>query len=165
MINENHIEKANLIMSLRSMGISSSNVLSAIEQIPRELFIPKNLLHYAYENSQSTNSNVNSNSEADAYSFLENAKSSNPNSSSKRQYDRANNIDYRDGEGQTPLGADYSGWGVYDYGRTTLINNYTRVYKGGSWQDDAYWLSPGTKRHLNEDLAIILNNIGICSIL
>ena len=51
MINENHIEKANLIMSLRSMGISSSNVLSAIEQIPRELFIPKNLLHYAYENS------------------------------------------------------------------------------------------------------------------
>ncbi len=109
--------------------------------------------NYAYENSQSTNSNVNSNSEADAYSFLENAKSSNPNSSSKRQYDRANNIDYRDGEGQTPLGADYSGWGIYDYGRTTLINNYTRVYKGGSWQDDAYWLSPGTKRHLNEDLA------------
>ena len=50
MINENDIEKANLIMSLRSMGISSSNVLSAIEKIPRELFVPKNLLHYAYEN-------------------------------------------------------------------------------------------------------------------
>ena len=42
---------------------------------------------------------------------------------------------------------------MYDYGRTTLINNYTRIYKGGSWQDDAYWLSPGTKRFLNEDLA------------
>ena len=51
MKNENYIEKVNLIMSLRSMGISSSIVLSAIEQIPRELFIPKNLLHYAYENS------------------------------------------------------------------------------------------------------------------
>ena len=33
------------------------------------------------------------------------------------------------------------------------FNNYTRVYKGGSWQDDAYWLSPGAKRFLNEDLA------------
>ena len=47
---------------------------------------------------------------------------------------------------------------MYDYGRTTLVNNYTRVYKGGSWQDDAYWLSPGTKRFLNEDLA--KNDIG-----
>ena len=43
--------------------------------------------------------------------------------------------------------------GQYDYGRTTLINNYTRIYKGGSWQDNAYWLSPGSKRFLNEDLA------------
>ena len=37
--------------------------------------------------------------------------------------------------------------------RTTLINDQARVYKGGSWQDDAYWLSPGNKRFLNEDLA------------
>ena len=34
-----------------------------------------------------------------------------------------------------------------------MINNYTRIYKGGSWQDDAYWQSPGNKRFLNEDLA------------
>lgn len=35
---------------------------------------------------------------------------------------------------------------VYDYGRTTLINNESKVIKGGSWADRAYWLSPGTRR-------------------
>ncbi len=45
------IEKAQLIMTLRSMGILSSKVLTAIEKTPRELFIPKHLSHYAYENS------------------------------------------------------------------------------------------------------------------
>ena len=34
-----------------------------------------------------------------------------------------------------------------------MVNNYTRVYKGGSWKDDAYWLSPGTRKFLNQDLA------------
>ncbi|MAZ57851.1 MAG: hypothetical protein CMP56_00315, partial [Flavobacteriales bacterium] len=118
---------------------------------------------YNYENSNSTHSEENYNNVnnrqygRDAYDFLT-PKSTNPRSSPKRNYTRANNIDYRDGEGSTPIGADYSGWGVYDYGRTTLVNNYTRVYKGGSWQDDAYWLSPGTKRFLNEDLA--KNDVG-----
>lgn len=35
---------------------------------------------------------------------------------------------------------------VYDYGRTTLINNDSRVIKGGSWADRAYWMAPGTRR-------------------
>ena len=34
-----------------------------------------------------------------------------------------------------------------------LINNRSRVYKGGSWKDVAYWLSPGTRRFLDEDSA------------
>ncbi len=33
----------------------------------------------------------------------------------------------------------------------TIISNKARVYKGGSWQDVAYWLSPGTRRFLEED--------------
>ncbi|MBS1739297.1 MAG: SUMF1/EgtB/PvdO family nonheme iron enzyme [Bacteroidetes bacterium] len=37
---------------------------------------------------------------------------------------------------------------VYDYGRTTLINNDSRVIKGGSWNDRAYWMSPGTRRFM-----------------
>lgn len=51
MLYENSIQKANLIMNLRSMGISSNNVLSAIEKVPRELFLPSDFHSYAYENN------------------------------------------------------------------------------------------------------------------
>ncbi|MBN1415914.1 MAG: SUMF1/EgtB/PvdO family nonheme iron enzyme [Bacteroidales bacterium] len=34
---------------------------------------------------------------------------------------------------------------------TSLISDKTRVYKGGSWRDRAYWLSPGTRRYLDEN--------------
>jgi sulfatase modifying factor 1 len=33
----------------------------------------------------------------------------------------------------------------------SLISDKTRVYKGGSWKDMAYWLSPGTRRFLDQD--------------
>ncbi|WP_435357608.1 SUMF1/EgtB/PvdO family nonheme iron enzyme [Emticicia sp. SJ17W-69] len=33
----------------------------------------------------------------------------------------------------------------------SLIDNNLRVYKGGSWNDVAYWLSPGTRRALDQD--------------
>ncbi|KPM48412.1 SUMF1/EgtB/PvdO family nonheme iron enzyme [Jiulongibacter sediminis] len=33
----------------------------------------------------------------------------------------------------------------------SLIDNQQRVYKGGSWNDVAYWLSPGTRRYLDQD--------------
>jgi gliding motility-associated lipoprotein GldJ len=36
---------------------------------------------------------------------------------------------------------------------TTLVSDKSRVYKGGSWKDRAYWLSPGTRRFLDEDHA------------
>ncbi len=32
-----------------------------------------------------------------------------------------------------------------------MVGNNVRVYKGGSWKDYAYWLSPGTRRYLEED--------------
>lgn len=41
----------------------------------------------------------------------------------------------------------------YNYGVSTLINNEARVYKGGSWNDRAYWLSPGTRRFLDQEQA------------
>ncbi len=34
-----------------------------------------------------------------------------------------------------------------------LISNRSKVYKGGSWKDVAYWLSPGTRRYLDMDSA------------
>ena len=33
----------------------------------------------------------------------------------------------------------------------SLITDRVRVYKGGSWKDVAYWMSPGTRRFLEED--------------
>jgi gliding motility-associated lipoprotein GldJ len=36
-------------------------------------------------------------------------------------------------------------------GFQSLIDDHTRVYKGGSWRDVAYWMSPGTRRYLAED--------------
>jgi len=33
----------------------------------------------------------------------------------------------------------------------SLIDDHVRVYKGGSWKDLAYWMSPGTRRYLDED--------------
>jgi formylglycine-generating enzyme len=36
---------------------------------------------------------------------------------------------------------------------TSLINDNARVYKGGSWRDRAYWLSPATRRFLDQESA------------
>jgi gliding motility-associated lipoprotein GldJ len=35
----------------------------------------------------------------------------------------------------------------------TLVNDHSRVYKGGSWRDRAYYLSPGSRRFLDEKKA------------
>ncbi len=39
----------------------------------------------------------------------------------------------------------------YRYGVSTLINDNARVIKGGSWADRAFWLSPGTRRFMQEE--------------
>ena len=44
-------EKAQLIMTLRGMGIVDADVLSAIEQVPREMFVARALQAHAYENA------------------------------------------------------------------------------------------------------------------
>ena len=44
------VRKIRLILELREAGISNSNVLSAIEIIPREQFIPENYRNQSYEN-------------------------------------------------------------------------------------------------------------------
>jgi gliding motility-associated lipoprotein GldJ len=45
------------------------------------------------------------------------------------------------------INAGKSGW------PTTLISDKSRVYKGGSWADMAYWLAIGNRRFLDEDKA------------
>jgi len=44
-------KKAQLIMTLRGMGVLNAGVLAALESVPRELFIPEALRQHSYENS------------------------------------------------------------------------------------------------------------------
>jgi gliding motility-associated lipoprotein GldJ len=47
----------------------------------------------------------------------------------------------------------YQGKGENHLGMSSLVNERSRVYKGGSFMDRAYWLSPGTRRFLDEGRA------------
>ena len=44
------VRKIRLTLELRDSGIANTDVLSAIEKIPREIFIPNNFRNQAYEN-------------------------------------------------------------------------------------------------------------------
>ena len=61
----------------------------------------------------------------------------------RRNYQKAYAIDYMDGDSTSGVG--------YGYGVTTLISDKSRVVKGGSWNDRPYWLSPGSRRYLEEE--------------
>ena len=65
----------------------------------------------------------------------------------------ANRDNYKSGKVYNYLDGDKDSEVTYDYGKTTLISDKSRVYKGGSWSDRAYWLSPGTRRFKEEDKA------------
>ncbi len=69
-------------------------------------------------------------------------------------YRQANNVGYRDGDAGSAIA---EGQPVYP-GDVSLINDQSRVYKGGSWRDRIYWLSPGTRRFMDENAAT--NDIG-----
>ncbi len=58
---------------------------------------------------------------------------------------------YKTGQVYNYLDGDKQSRAFYDYGNHTLISDKARVYKGGSWADRAFWLSPGTRRFLDED--------------
>ena len=44
------VKKIRLILELREAGIADSEILSAIEKIPREKFVPPNFINQAYDN-------------------------------------------------------------------------------------------------------------------
>lgn len=73
----------------------------------------------------------------------------------RRNYQQSNYRDYLDGDKESSIyydaDLDEDQAAMYEYGQTTLVGNNVRVYKGGSWKDRAYWLSPGTRRYLEED--------------
>lgn len=73
----------------------------------------------------------------------------------RRNYRQSDNIDFKDGDFPSSIyyeDPSYEGENnrMYDWGKTSLVNNRSRVYKGGSWRDRAYWVIPGTRRFLDE---------------
>jgi hypothetical protein len=72
-------------------------------------------------------------------------------------YRVADNIDYLDGDVESsllysrPMEAEGNESRMYNYGETSLITNESRVYKGGGWDDRIYWVSPGSRRYLDQN--------------
>ena len=76
----------------------------------------------------------------------------------RTNYRIADNIDYLDGDRNSSF--DFAAQSaeedqlkdkrVYNFGGSSLISNRSRVYKGGGWDDRAYYLIPGTRRYLDE---------------
>ncbi|MDR2927253.1 MAG: SUMF1/EgtB/PvdO family nonheme iron enzyme [Cytophagaceae bacterium] len=78
----------------------------------------------------------------------------------RANYRTADNINFQDGDKVSNIVAG-DNWSDSEastdnmYGASTgplgsLITDRSRVYKGGGWRDRAYWLSPGTRRFLDE---------------
>jgi len=62
-----------------------------------------------------------------------------------------NRDNYKSGDVYNYLDGDSISLATYDYGRYTLVSDKARVIKGGSWQDRAFWLAPGSRRFKEED--------------
>jgi sulfatase modifying factor 1 len=65
--------------------------------------------------------------------------------------DAAQRDNYKKGRVFDYLDGDEQSLAKYATNKHTLISDKARVYKGGSWADRAYWLSPGTRRFMEED--------------
>ena len=81
--------------------------------------------------------------ERDSMGRLKKQLSSDEASRNRYNYQKNNVVDYLDG--------DSISMAYYASGQNTLIGDKSRVIKGGSWNDRPYWLSPGTRRFMNED--------------
>ena len=76
----------------------------------------------------------------------------------RKNYRNADVINYLDGDYESLINEQdwlkqpdsLSTDEMYEYGKTSLITDRARVYKGASWKDPAYYLSPSTRRFLDE---------------
>lgn len=76
----------------------------------------------------------------------------------RRNYKTSDYRDYLDGDVNSSIYynqgedayTDKAGKMMYEYAKTSMVNNWSRVYKGGSWRDRAFYMNPGTRRYLDE---------------
>ena len=78
----------------------------------------------------------------------------------RQNYSQADYINYQDGDHRSSLSYDQEDelgehrmYAQRDNDYSSLISDEVRVYKGGSWKDRPYWLSPGTRRYLHQEEA------------
>jgi len=76
---------------------------------------------------------------------------------SKGQLDSTQRYETRTSDLRNFMDGDTLSQVTYNFGSSTLVNDSTKVYKGGSWADRAYWLSPGARRYM-------LGNLSSCTI-
>lgn len=85
---------------------------------------------------------------------------SNEELAERKNYRDSYALNYNDGDFKSTIQNDWTNQEgesdeytneMYEYGVTTLISDKARVYKGGSWADGAYYLSPSVRRFMNED--------------
>lgn len=78
------------------------------------------------------------------------------NLSTRRNYRKADNINYMDGEWKHSVyykdesKQEKPNEIMYEYAATSMIDNKARVYKGGSWKDRTYYIGPYARRFLDE---------------
>ena len=81
---------------------------------------------------------------------------------SRKNYRDSYSLNYNDGDFMSTIQNDWTNMEneqkdytsqMYDFENTTLISDRARVYKGGSWADGPYYLSPSVRRFLEEDQA------------
>ncbi len=80
--------------------------------------------------------------ERDSLGRLKKSDISDEEVKNRSNYQHNNVINYLDGDSASGV--------YYGYGVSSLINDESRVIKGGSWNDRAYWLSPGTRRFMQQ---------------
>ncbi len=83
--------------------------------------------------------------ERDSMGRLKKSDISDEEVKNRANYQKNNVINYLDGDTASQV--------FYGYGITSLVSDESRVIKGGSWNDRAYWLSPGTRRFMQETQA------------
>lgn len=81
-------------------------------------------------------------------------------SMNRTNYRKADNINYEDGDFKSNISNDWltdpgksTTNEMYEYGVTSMITDKSRVVKGGSWKDGPYYLSPGTRRFMEETMS------------
>jgi gliding motility-associated lipoprotein GldJ len=89
--------------------------------------------------------NADGSVERDSMGHLKRTDISDDEVKNRSNYQRHNVINYLDGDTVSQVS--------YGYGVTSLVNDQSRVIKGGSWNDMPYWLSPGTRRFMQEYLS------------